>query len=272
MTTLEDIVSAKKNIIEIDNSNCVLPSNVRLLDFLTHGPNFELNELIIKKIYKYLQDTGLTNFYNNDKILDILTKFTNYDLEKLKKDYCMSNYSDVIEQLMFPPLYDIVFLIEDGSNMTLEYKNLCGMYIINIMLATELYDGNGVYIRTLNTDNQLDNSILGGDICKFIDKLETKNVSESLGEMMYDKVFECVIKPTVDDLDKPVFLIVLMNDIPINKDEVLESLERCKVESQHKMFISFVNITKSSQVENYHKELISNNNVKLTSSLHKIFT
>lgn len=253
MSLLEDIVRQKKEISDIDKSGILLPNNLKLLDFVIHSPNYEINELILKKIYYHLSKNRLDNFYSKDKLFEIMSKFSNYDVKNLTNKYSYSNSSQTIDELMIPALYDIVFLLEDTLNMTPEYIKKSALLIMNIMMTTKLYDQScGVYIRTLNSDEQADNLILESDVYNFLNQLKAKSHLESLGEMMYDKVFECVVKPTLSELDKPVVLIVLSNTVPTTHNEVLESLERCRTESQNKMSITFVNIIKSNELNEYY--------------------
>lgn len=267
--SLSEVAAQKVEIAQIDGTGLVLPTFFRVSDFVIHGPNYSSNELIIKKVYKHLCDRGLQHFFNTENLSKLMNILTNHDLSALCRLYSCQKYSQVVNA-MLPSLYDIVFLIEDGPKMTKQYINNCIEIISNAVFSTLLYDSCGVYIRTLNTDSQADGLTTVDQVRYYLGTLVAHPTSASLGEMMYDKVYECVVKPTVSELTKPVLLVVLSNSVATKKSEVLESLERCRNESDKKMFITFVNTAGTREINEYYRELSSNPHVALVSFVTSI--
>ncbi len=255
--------------VELKSFTTVLPTFLKLQNFVTKEPNFHSNELLIKKVNKHLENHGINGFFDTEGFTKLMNILTNHDLSALCKLYSFQRYSNVID-VMCLSFYDIVFVIEDGLGMTPKYIDDCVSIIANVMFSTLLYDNTGVYIRTLNTTKAADELKSVVEIETFIKSLNQHNQSKSLGEEMYDKVYETVVKPTVNELTKPVLLVVLSNSVPTEKEEVLESLQRCRNESDHKMFLTFVNVTGSADVAKYYKELENNPNVTLVNLLTNI--
>ena len=264
--SLDEIVAQKK---ELESCTTHLPTFFKLQEFITCEPNFSSNELVVKKIFKHLETHGINNFFDSESLSKIMHTLSSHDLAALCELYGCSRYSQVVD-VMLPSFYDIVFVVEDTFHMDQQYISACVNIIANTMFATLLYDSTGVYIRTLNTTQSADELKTVSDIQLFMSGLAKHSTSESLGEQMYDKVYETVVKPTIGELAKPVLLVVLSNSVPTKKDEVLESLERCKSESNNKMFLTFVNVNSNPDVARYYAELNGNPHVTLVSVLTNI--
>lgn len=258
-TLLDEVANQKA---ELRTNTTRLPTFFNLTQFITKEPNFGSNELIIKKVHTHLESHGIGGFFSTESLKNVINTLTNHDLSALAKLYSCQHYSQAVD-ILLPSFYDVVFVIEDGPNMTQQYARECVHIMANTMLSSMLYDSTGVYIRTLNTSSGADELKSVREIEAFMSTLRPFPTSQSLGEQMYDKVYETVVKPTVGDLPKPVLLVVLSNSVPTAKDEVLESLERCRVESDHKMFLTFVNVGGSTDVTKYYSELAGNPHVTL---------
>lgn len=265
-TSLGEVASQH---VEIEAAHVQFPPFINMRDFKAREPNFHSNELVAVKIAKHLENHGLSTFFSPENYATVMNNLTSHDIGAVAKLYGCQTYSQAIDT-MLPSFYDIVFVVEDGANMNTHYVAECVRIMSNAMFSTLMYDSTGIYIRTLNKNAGANELKTVAEIEAFMNSLHKVSPSKSLGEEMYDKVYETVVKPTVEELLKPVLLVVLSNSVPTAKDEVLESLQRCRDESDRKMFLTFVNVTGTSEVNGYYTELRGNSNVTLVENITNI--
>lgn len=240
-------------------------SSIARIPLATLSPNHNSNDLLATKLLAFLRSHGIETRFTPqfDSMVKSLSK---HDLAALSKLYNVPTISEAIDLIM-PSIFDTVVLVDDGNRMSPDYIRKSKEIIANIMFASMLYDGCGVYIRSVNTNEGADEIKVTAGIDEYFSKLHPVSSSKSLGAEIYEKIYEYVVEPSVDTSTKPVLSVVLLGSVPTNPDEVVDSLQQCKEKSKGIMFTVFVNVSGSHDVSTYLRTLTNNTDVLVLDNL-----
>lgn len=198
--------------------------------------------LVVEKMWRIVCLKELHVFFTQASLQELVERACKHDYHAIMNTYEITTI-DMATDLAVLGLYNIILFADDSGSMSTTDSNAFGMNRYNIMrevfktigFFSVLMDKDGIVIRFFNSNaegNGISNS-------KEVDELLTTvspGGSTPLGAMLKSKIYDGMIRPYMNELERPLLIITLTDGRPDSVSDVFSAIRNIRDECRRSKY------------------------------------